>query len=90
MSVANRFWGSEEEKGGNSLREGPASHLLGKSPNNSTNPETTREQLERLKKIGSKAMVPAPRNIKETPKPEDIPTFEEFLEYILSTDLLGK
>ena len=84
LSVASRFWGSQEENGGKS----EASHLMGKSGNSST----SLEQLERMEKIGANAqtVVPAPTNIKETPTPQDIPTFEEFLEYILSTDLLGK
>ena len=32
---------------------------------------------------------PAPRSVTIQPRPEDIPSFSEFLEYILSTDLLG-
>jgi len=35
------------------------------------------------------AQVASPRALHVHPKPEDIPTLEEFLEYVLSTDLLG-
>jgi len=34
--------------------------------------------------------VSVPKRLKIQPKPEDIPTFTQFLQYILSTDLLGK
>ena len=33
--------------------------------------------------------VKVPRNISSPPRPEDIPSLEEFLEFVLSTDLLG-
>ena len=36
-----------------------------------------------------KPLVPTPTKLKEIPAPEDIPSFEEFLEYILTTELLG-
>ena len=35
------------------------------------------------------AQVASPRALHVHPKPEDIPSLEEFLEYVLSTDLLG-
>ena len=31
----------------------------------------------------------APKSVTVKPKPEDIPSFGEFLEFVLSTDLLG-
>ena len=33
--------------------------------------------------------VRVPKSVTIKPKPEDIPTFSEFLEFVLSTDLLG-
>jgi len=33
--------------------------------------------------------VRAPRNLRVYPKPEDIPSFSQFLQFIISTDLLG-
>ena len=94
FNVANRFWGSQEERGGNNWsntsKSVPDSLLPGKLGVNASKFETTKMRLDVMEKIGAKAMVPAPKNIKETPRPEDIPSFEEFLEYILSTDLLGK
>jgi len=39
--------------------------------------------------VPTAAQVASPRALHVHPKPEDIPSLEEFLEYILSTDLLG-
>jgi hypothetical protein len=39
---------------------------------------------------GNNETARAPKRLKIPPKPEDIPTFAQFLEYILTTDLLGR
>jgi len=51
--------------------------------------DSTTLHLSHSSALPTAAQVASPRALHVHPKPEDIPSLEEFLEYVLSTDLLG-
>jgi len=75
LDIANTFW---DEKGSFPASNPANNNQTGGNQNNLPSPNPTASKV-----------VKTPKSLIIEPKPEDIPTFSDFLEYILSTDLMG-